>query len=47
VVEQGVQDNKNNKTSFLLMDVEKRVSPIGEADARKELEAAIKQGQKL
>lgn len=47
IVEQGVQDNKNNKTSFLLMDVEKRISPIGEAEARKELEAAIEEGQKL
>lgn len=47
VVEQGVQDNKNNKTSFLLMDVEKRISPIGESDARKELESAIEKGQLL
>lgn len=47
VVEQGVQDNKNNKTSFLLMDVEKRVSPIGEKQARKELQDAISHGQTL
>lgn len=47
VVEQGIQDNKNNKTSFLLMDVEKRISPIGESDARKELESAIEKGQLL
>lgn len=47
VVEQGVQDNKNNNTSFLLMDVEKRVSPISEQQARQELQAAIDLGQKL
>ena len=47
VVEQGVQDNKNNKTSFLLMDVEPREEKVSEAQARKELTAAIEAGKKL
>ncbi|EGQ8919478.1 TPA: prephenate dehydratase domain-containing protein [Vibrio parahaemolyticus] len=47
VVEKGVQDNKNNKTSFLLMKVEPREQTISEAEARKELSAAIEMGKKL
>ncbi|MGP8304573.1 prephenate dehydratase domain-containing protein [Vibrio sp. YIC-376] len=47
VVEKGVQDNKNNKTSFLLMKVEPREQTISEAEARKELTAAIEIGKKL
>ncbi|MEZ8937831.1 prephenate dehydratase domain-containing protein [Vibrio alginolyticus] len=47
VVEKGVQDNKNNKTSFLLMKVEPREQTISEAEARKELTAAIEMGRKL
>ncbi|MCS0290344.1 prephenate dehydratase domain-containing protein [Vibrio alginolyticus] len=47
VVEKGVQDNKNNKTSFLLMKVEPREQTISEAEARKELTAAIEMGKKL
>ncbi|WP_053349482.1 prephenate dehydratase domain-containing protein [Vibrio alginolyticus] len=47
VVEKGVQDNKNNKTSFLLMKVEPREQTISEAEARKELTAAIEVGKKL
>ncbi len=47
VVEKGVQDNKNNKTSFLLMKVEPREQKISEAEARKELTAAIEMGKKL
>lgn len=47
VVEKGVQDNKNNKTSFLLMQVEPREQTISEAEARKELTAAIELGKKL
>ncbi|MFL0992961.1 prephenate dehydratase domain-containing protein [Vibrio parahaemolyticus] len=47
VVEKGVQDNKNNKTSFLLMKVEPRGQTISEAEARKELTAAIEMGKKL
>ncbi|AEX21521.1 prephenate dehydratase domain-containing protein [Vibrio sp. EJY3] len=47
VVEKGVQDNKNNKTSFLLMKVEPREQKISEAEARIELTAAIEMGKKL
>ncbi|MEL7287727.1 MAG: prephenate dehydratase domain-containing protein, partial [Pseudomonadota bacterium] len=47
VIEKGVQDNKDNKTSFLLMDISKRETPITEAQARKALIAAIKQGKAL
>nr|WP_319552235.1 prephenate dehydratase domain-containing protein [uncultured Vibrio sp.] len=47
VVEKGVQDNKNNKTSFLLMKVEPRGEAISETQARKELAAAIEMGKKL
>ncbi|MEE3878313.1 prephenate dehydratase domain-containing protein [Vibrio sp. YYF0003] len=47
VVEKGVQDNKNNKTSFLLMKVEPREQTISETEARKELTAAIEMGKKL
>ena len=47
IVEQGVQDNKNNKTSFMLMDVEPRSASISEPQARVELAAAIELGKKL
>ncbi|GLT19196.1 hypothetical protein GCM10007938_29780 [Vibrio zhanjiangensis] len=47
IVEKGVQDNKDNKTSFLLVNVEKRRTPIGENEARQELAKAIKQGKQL
>ncbi|MGY0614410.1 prephenate dehydratase domain-containing protein [Vibrio sp. FJH11] len=47
VVEKGVQDNKNNKTSFLLMKVEPREEKISETQAREELTAAIEIGKKL
>ncbi|MGR5063194.1 prephenate dehydratase domain-containing protein [Photobacterium sp. DNB22_13_2] len=46
VVEKGVQDNKNNKTSFLLMEVELRESSISEEEARIELMEAIQLGKK-
>ncbi|MCQ1057619.1 prephenate dehydratase domain-containing protein [Photobacterium sp. DNB23_23_1] len=46
VVERGVQDNKNNKTSFLLMKVEPRETEISEGEARSELMEAIKLGKK-
>lgn len=47
VVEKGVQDNKDNKTSFLLMDVTKRTTPISEEEARMALTAAIERGKEL
>lgn len=47
VVEKGVQDNKNNKTSFLLMELELREADISEEEARTELMEAIKRGKKL
>ncbi len=47
IVEKGVQDNKDNKTSFLLVDVEKRPTPISENEARQELAKAIEEGKKL
>ncbi|AEX21543.1 prephenate dehydratase [Vibrio sp. EJY3] len=47
MVEKGVQDNKNNRTSFLLMKVEPREQTISENEARKQLTAAIEMGKKL
>lgn len=47
VVQKGVQDNKNNATSFLMMKVAKRDKPISEQAARHELNAAIAQGKKV
>lgn len=47
VVEKGVQDNKNNKTSFLLMELELREADISEEEARTALMEAIKRGKKL
>jgi len=41
VVAKGVQDNKNNNTSFLLAKVEKRDTLLTELEARAELNKAI------
>lgn len=41
VVEKGIQDNKDNKTTFLLMQIEKRTAKISTAKAKEELKLAI------
>ncbi|MCL9780708.1 prephenate dehydratase [Vibrio sp. S4M6] len=47
VIDKGVQDNKDNKTTFMLMKVEPRESKISYEAARKALASAIEQGIKL
>ncbi|WP_417605800.1 prephenate dehydratase domain-containing protein [Oceanimonas baumannii] len=47
IVARGVQDNKNNRTSFILADVAKREAPIDEEQARVVLQQVIDEGIKL
>ncbi len=41
VVAQGVEDNKDNRTSFILAQVKKRATPLNEEQARQALKAVI------
>ena len=41
IVQSGVQDNKNNQTTFMLMYIKPREKEISELEARNELRAAI------
>ncbi|MBE4593878.1 hypothetical protein BOO24_16215 [Vibrio navarrensis] len=47
IVQQGIEENKNNNTTFLLLSVKKRTLPVSEEIAREELMAAISTGRQL
>ncbi|WP_193166950.1 hypothetical protein [Vibrio navarrensis] len=47
IVQQGIEENKNNTTIFLLLNVKKRTLPVSEEIAREELMAAISTGRQL
>ncbi|CAH9053673.1 hypothetical protein PSECIP111854_01216 [Pseudoalteromonas sp. CIP111854] len=42
VLEKGIQDNRNNETTFLLMEVAKRVETVDEDQAKEALKKAIR-----
>lgn len=44
IVQQGIEENKNNTTTFLLLNVKKRTLPVSEEIAREELMVAIPLG---
>ncbi|MCY9844017.1 prephenate dehydratase domain-containing protein [Vibrio caribbeanicus] len=44
VVERGIQDNKDNQTTFLLMHVKPRDKNVSEPEVRNELRMAIERG---
>lgn len=47
IVQQGIEENKNNTTTFLLLSVKKHALPVSEEIAREELIAAITTGRQL
>lgn len=47
IVARGVQDNKNNRTSFILADVARRATPVSEEQARAALQKVIDEGLQM